>query len=53
MRSDMSKVIVERPRRGSHLRSVKFAARVRPAGDVEDFDLAPPHDPDQKSLNEN
>jgi hypothetical protein len=32
---------------------VKFAARVRPAGDVEDFDLAPPGDRDEKSLNEN
>ena len=54
MRSDMSKVIVERPRWGSRLRSVKFAARVRPRGDVEDFDLAPPtHARDQKSLNEN
>jgi hypothetical protein len=53
MRSDMSKVIVERPRRGSHLRSVKFGARVSPRGDLEDFDLAPPRDRDQKSLNEN
>lgn len=53
MRSDMAKVIVERPRHGSRLRSVKFAARVRPAGDVEDFDLAPPGDRDEKSLNEN
>jgi hypothetical protein len=54
MRSDMSKVIVERPRWGSRLRSTKFAARVSPRVDVEDFDLAPPpRDRDQKSLNEN
>ena len=53
MRSDMSKIIVERPRRGSWLRSVKFAARVSPRSEVEDFDLAPPRDLDQKELNEN
>ena len=54
MRSDMSKVIVERPRWGSWLRSTKFAARVSPQGDVEDLDVAPPsREPDRKSLNEN
>lgn len=53
MRSDMAKVIVERPRHGSRLRSVKFGARVRLASDVEDFDLAPPGGRDEKSLNEN
>jgi len=62
MRSDMQKIIVERPRRGSSLPSKKTALRLSPAKiraaleDVEDFDSGPKRAASarhQKWLNEN
>jgi hypothetical protein len=41
MRADMAKVIVERPRSGSRLPSVKTARRIWPRQDLEDFDSGP------------
>lgn len=50
----MFKVIVERPRRGSWLPSVKFGARINPNVDHEESPPRPPaHPPDHKELNEN
>ena len=54
MRPDMSKVIVERPRRGSRLRSAKFGVRLSPQLEPDEADPLPPRRPrENKSLNEN
>ena len=55
MRSDMQKVIVERPRRGSRLPSRGTARRIRPVEVDEDFDSGPNRAPSarwEKSFNE-
>ena len=55
MRSDMSKVIVERPRRGSRIRNHKSALTLDP-GRIEDdryIDPPRPRHSGEKSLNEN
>ena len=55
MRSDMQKVIVERPRRGSGLPSRGTARRIRPVEVDEDFDSGPNRAPSarwEKSFNE-
>lgn len=55
MRSDMQKVIVERPRWGHSLRSKKTARRIRPIEVHEDYDSGPTRAPsrrDEKEFNE-
>jgi hypothetical protein len=55
MRSDMSKIIVERPRRGSRLRNHKSALALDPRRIADDTYIDPPkpRHSGEKSLNEN